>query len=123
MTVGAKVVAALTSLLLAAITFSFVERPVRANPYLGARPGLSLRLAASAIVLTVVASWLLLLFAQHLGADAAFRSIGAAEADNPGISHRDCVGQGFSAAVQTCFFGAPDAAHSLVLFGDSHALQ
>jgi peptidoglycan/LPS O-acetylase OafA/YrhL len=122
-TVGGKIVAAVASMLPAALTFSFLESRVRGNIYLAARPGLSLRLAAGAMLLTVGAAWMLMLFARHLTMDSAFRSVGAAEADYPAISIHSCVGQGFSPDVKICVFGASSAPRSVVLFGDSHALQ
>jgi peptidoglycan/LPS O-acetylase OafA/YrhL len=122
-TVGGKVLAAIASLLPATLTFSFVERPVRASSYLSDRPALSLRLAAGAMLLTLGASWALMLFAQQLTIDSTFRSVSAAEADNPDISQKTCVSQGPNTDVRTCVFGAYDATRAVVLFGDSHALH
>jgi peptidoglycan/LPS O-acetylase OafA/YrhL len=122
-TVGGRVAAALAALLPATLTFSFVERPVRQNHHLSARPAFSLRLAAAVMVLSVGASWMLMLFAEHLALNTAFRTVNAAQTDHPDISNKDCVNMTTLPRVRTCVFGAPGALHTLVLFGDSHALQ
>jgi peptidoglycan/LPS O-acetylase OafA/YrhL len=121
--VGGKVVAAIASLLAATLTFSFVERPIRENPYLGARSGLSLGAAACATLLTIAASCSLILFGRQLMLDHRFRSITAATTDVADISPKACWSQGSSGDVRTCLFGALGAPQAVVLFGDSHAIQ
>ena len=122
-TVGGKVLAAIASLLAATFTLSFVERPIRENHRLGARPLLSLGLAAGATLLTVGASWALMLYGQRVGIDSTFRSFIAAQTDIADLSIKACVSQGHSVEVKVCNFGASSAQRAVVLFGDSHALQ
>ena len=121
--VGGKVVVALASLLAATLTCRFVEQPFRHSAHLRARPGLSLRLAAGAILLTVGTSWVLLLHGRQLALDSRLESISAATGDVADLSQSDCMTQGLSTDVRTCAFGAPGAVHTLILFGDSHAIQ
>jgi peptidoglycan/LPS O-acetylase OafA/YrhL len=121
--VGGKVVAAILALLAATLTFSLLERPVRENPYLNGRPGLSLRLATAATVLTVGVSWGLMLFAHDRLVDRTFRAISVGETSIADLSLTACVSQGRSSAPRICVFGASDAPRTVVLFGDSHALQ
>jgi hypothetical protein len=121
--IGGKIVAALLALLTATLTFSFLERPVRENSSLSDRPGFSLRLAAGATVLTVGISWALVSFADNRLMDRTFRAIYAGETSVADLSLTTCVSQGSSVKPVTCDFGAADAARTIVLFGDSHALQ
>ena len=121
--VGGKVAAALASLLAATLTFRFVERPFRQSTPLRARAGLSLRLAAAAILLTVGASWALILHGRQLALDSSLASISAATGDVADLSQKVCVTQGLSTDARTCAFGAAAAVQTLVLFGDSHAIQ
>ncbi len=121
--VGGKILAAIASLLAAAFTFTFVERPIRANPYLGARSALTLGAAAGATLLTVAASWALLHFGEELTTDRRLESISAATTDVADISPKACWSQGATAEVRICEFGASGSPRSVVLFGDSHAIQ
>jgi peptidoglycan/LPS O-acetylase OafA/YrhL len=118
-----KVAAAAVGLCFASLTFRYVERPVRQSSYLRAHAGTALRLSAGALGLTLGAAWLLVVDSQRQTEDAGMQSVHLAESIPAGISLRDCVGQGPSTVVQTCVFGASGAAKTLVLFGDSHALQ
>jgi peptidoglycan/LPS O-acetylase OafA/YrhL len=122
-TVGGKIAAAVASLLAAILTFSFVERPIRENPYLRARSGLSLRLAAGATLLTIGASWALIFYGQQLAMDRSFQSLTAATTDIADLSQKACMSWGLSSEVKTCVFGASHSARTVVLFGDSHAVQ
>jgi peptidoglycan/LPS O-acetylase OafA/YrhL len=122
-TVGGRVAAAIASLLAATLTFRLVERPIRENPYLNARSGLSLGVAGGATLLTIAASWTLIIFGrEQLTLDQKFQSIGAATTDFGDIS-KDCWSEGHSFDVKVCEFGASGAPQTLVLFGDSHAWQ
>jgi peptidoglycan/LPS O-acetylase OafA/YrhL len=118
-----KVAAAAVGLCFASLAFRYVECPVRRSSYLRAHAGTALRLAAGALGLTLGAAWLLVVDSQRQTEDVAMQSVHLAESTPAGISLRDCVGEGASTVVQTCFFGASPAAKTLVLFGDSHALQ
>ena len=120
---GGHILAAIASLLAAAFTFTFVERPIRANPYLGARSASTLDAAAGATLLTVAASWALLHFGEELTTDRRLESISAATTDVADISPKACWSQGATAEVRICKFGASGSPRSVVLFGDSHAIQ
>jgi peptidoglycan/LPS O-acetylase OafA/YrhL len=121
--VGGKIVAALLALLAATLTFSFLERPVRENGYLSGRPGFSLRLGGGATVLTVGISWALMSFADNRLMDRTFEAIHAGETSVADLSLATCVSQGDSVRPVTCDFGAAEAGRTIVLFGDSHAIQ
>jgi peptidoglycan/LPS O-acetylase OafA/YrhL len=121
--VGGKVAAAIAAFLAAMLSFLLVESPVRVNPYLTARSGLSLGFAAGATVLTVASAWTLMIFGrQQLRMDQKFQSIEAAASDIGDIP-RNCWSEGRSFDVKVCEFGAAAALQTLVLFGDSHSMQ
>jgi peptidoglycan/LPS O-acetylase OafA/YrhL len=123
-TLSGRLLAAAASLFAASLTFRFVERPIRWNRRLSSQSGLSLRLAGIATLLIVGASSALALYGQQeLAIDSIFRSIGAASADISDISIKDCVSQGASLKVNKCGFGVSDTQRTVVLFGDSHAVQ
>lgn len=118
-----KITAAAVSLLLATLTFRFVERPVRESARLSSRSALSLGLCAGASALVVGVAYLSLNFGrQQLAQDERFQRIAAASADVGDLPHH-CFSEGLSFAVRMCQFGARDATQSIVLFGDSHAMQ
>jgi peptidoglycan/LPS O-acetylase OafA/YrhL len=120
---GGKVGAAVAALVVAALTFRFVERPIRENQYLITRSGLSLGGAAAATLVTIAASWSLMVFArQQLALDKRFEAIGAATTDFGNLPQA-CFSEGRSFEAKVCEFGASNASQTLVLFGDSHAMQ
>ena len=121
--VGGRIVAALVALLAAMLTFRLIERPVRQNQYLGARPALSLRLAGAVTLLTLAASCGLGWYAQQRSDDETLRALSVAATDVADLSNDECVSQGLSSAVKLCTFGPAAAPRALVLFGDSHAIQ
>ena len=121
--VGGRLTAATVALLLATLTFRFVERPARESNFLRVRTVLTLRLAAGATLLIVTVASLLVNFGQREAVrNQRYQHIGAATADH-GDLPVDCYSNGTSFEAKTCEFGAPDRRRSLVLFGDSHALQ
>lgn len=123
-TSGGKVLAASASLLAAGFTYRVVERPIRDNAYLTVRPQLSLSIALCATAIIVSASSILIVHGnRQLAMDETFRSIGAASNDIADISISACVSQGPSLRVNTCAFGSSDTNRTIVLFGDSHAIQ
>ena len=121
--VGGRIVAALGALLAATLTFRCVERPVRASPFLGARPALSLRLAGATTLLTLAGAWGLESYTQLRADDATLRMLAAAATDVADLSNEACVSQGLSGEVKLCTFGPAAAPRALLLFGDSHAIQ
>jgi peptidoglycan/LPS O-acetylase OafA/YrhL len=125
-TVVQKIEAACAALLMAALTYRWIEQPIRTSRYLVRRPKLSLSAAGGAALLTVGASAALAWFGQReMTLDAKYSAIQAATMDY-GFAERQCYIDGRSAAAaeaKVCEFGDPRAARTLVLFGDSHAMQ
>jgi peptidoglycan/LPS O-acetylase OafA/YrhL len=123
-TVGGRIAAAAASLLAAELTFRFVEQPIRENRALIDRSALSLRLAAGATLLAVGASSALVLHGdRELSIDSVFRTITAATTDIADIPIKACVSDGPALEVNICAFGPAAALRTVVLFGDSHAVQ
>jgi peptidoglycan/LPS O-acetylase OafA/YrhL len=124
-TVMQKIEAAVAALLMAAMTYRWIEQPIRTSRYLARRSNLSLSAAAGAALLTVGAAAALVSFAhRQMTLDAKYAAIQAATMDY-GFAER-CYADGESAeAVEAkiCEFGDPRAARTLALFGDSHAMQ
>lgn len=122
-TVGGKLIASAAALLAATATYRYIEHPILRRPSLGTRAPMSLGIAASATVVAVAASYALMTYSrQQLARDSQFVEIGAASADTGNIP-KVCWSEGRSYAVKVCELGRTDATRSVVLFGDSHAMQ
>jgi peptidoglycan/LPS O-acetylase OafA/YrhL len=125
-TVVQKIEAAFAALLTAALSHRWIEQPIRTSPYLARRPNWSLCAAAGTALLTIGTSAALASFGQReMTLDAKYKVIQAATVDY-GFAGRQCYTDGRSAKAveaKVCEFGDPEAAHTLVLFGDSHAMQ
>jgi peptidoglycan/LPS O-acetylase OafA/YrhL len=125
-TVGQKIAAAIAALMMAEITYRWFEHPIRKNEYLVRRPGLLLVGAAGATLLSVGASAALASFARNEAmVNQKYHAIEAASVDF-GFESGKCYAEGQSLRsfeTKVCVFGAPRAPRTVVLFGDSHAMQ
>jgi peptidoglycan/LPS O-acetylase OafA/YrhL len=125
-TVVQRIEAALAALLMAAMTYRWIEQPIRTSSYLARRPNLSLSAAAGAALLTVGAAAALASFGEReMTLDAKYKVTQAATVDY-GFAGQECYTDGRSAKAveaKVCEFGDPQASRTLVLFGDSHAMQ
>jgi len=107
--------------LLAAVTYRAIESPIRLQPFLIARPGLTLRLAVLGAILCVGAmgSWLAILHRSE-----QFRKYDRVVGDIPGVYRNGCNPARPDPHPAVCFFGEISQPQSTVaLFGDSHAAQ
>jgi peptidoglycan/LPS O-acetylase OafA/YrhL len=121
--VAGKISVALVSLLVAAITHHFVENPIRFHPELISRPTRTLYLAVSITICSLAAATLCMKYADRLANTPEMTRITAAVADIAAMPRQECVTSGESPEVKTCVFGNESGATSVVLFGDSHAIQ
>ena len=121
-TVGRACVA-LASLGVAAVTHRFVENPIRFHPYLVKRPVTTLWLGAALTAGSLSAAFLSLWFASRLAGSPEMKPFAAAAEDIAGLPRAKCVSLGDSPDVKTCTYGAVSSPLSIVLFGDSHAIQ
>lgn len=118
-----KLVAGGLALVLAELTFRFVESPIRFSKFLVVRPVLSLSLA----LLVPLAGLTVAHFAERrallsLASAAQSRLRSAAEDFSP-LVNAGCLSQPGSANLLECTFGDHGSGTMVVLFGDSHADQ
>jgi peptidoglycan/LPS O-acetylase OafA/YrhL len=118
-----KATAALLAFAAAALTHAYVENPIRFQPWLVARRGATLALGAVLALVSICAALLALQVANGVASDPKIATITSATRDIASMSREGCVTSVESAAVRTCEFGSPGSATSIVLFGDSHAIQ
>jgi peptidoglycan/LPS O-acetylase OafA/YrhL len=122
-TATGKIASSIAALIVAAATYRYIEHPIRAARWLGARSKMSLGFAAGATTMVVAVSGALVIHSkQQLATDNELASIGAASADFGNVP-KGCWTEANSFDVKVCEFGPAEATRSLVLFGDSHALQ
>jgi peptidoglycan/LPS O-acetylase OafA/YrhL len=123
LSVGGRIACAVGSLALAATTHQLIENPIRFHRLLVRRPDLTLGLALLLTLITFAFSQHSVFSAKHLASSDSLRLITAAVTDGSSYPDKSCFTEGTSSKVLTCTFGAPKAATSIALFGDSHAAQ
>jgi hypothetical protein len=121
--VAAKLVIGAVSLAAAALTYRFLEQPVRHNAQLARRTPLSLVLAGTTALSAAAVAMLIIRLGDHLASRPSIRPIVAAGSDIADMAREKCVSLGASTDVRTCTFGDSASSTEIVLFGDSHALQ
>jgi peptidoglycan/LPS O-acetylase OafA/YrhL len=119
-----RMAVALGSLGVAGAAYAWVERPIRENRYLAARPRRSLA-GAGALTLAGVSCallWYGVAVRQRQAPEQA--RIVAASQDRSRLYEQGCMNGGLhDARVLECAFGDTTAAETVVLLGDSHAAQ
>jgi peptidoglycan/LPS O-acetylase OafA/YrhL len=122
-TVGGRVLAGAAALLAAAVTFRYVEGPMRRLPVLAGRARMWLGMAGVATVGIVSGSYAVIGRAdEQIALDSDFQKIGNAAADVGNIP-KGCWSEGKSYEAKICEFGNANATRSIALLGDSHAMQ
>lgn len=121
--IAGKTAAAAASLAVAAVSYHFVEDPIRFHPSLLKRPALSLYLAATVTLCSLGAAFLAMWFAVRLANEPEMKTITAAIDDIARMPRQQCVSLGQSPEAKTCIFGDASSRTHIVLFGDSHAVQ
>jgi len=119
----ARLVLLAVSLVLAEVSYRFIEAPIRHNPALVRRSGLSLVMAA---LITLTGACLSLAW-RHLStmaseSPAQLRFTKAAN-DIPTLYAAGCHADFYDVDAVGCTFGPADSSTTIVLFGDSHAAQ
>lgn len=107
--------------IMAAITYSVIESPIRLQPFLIARSGLTLGLAVLCAIVCVGAlgAWQAILHRSIL-----FRKYERVVHDYPGVYRKGCAPDRVDPHPAVCLFGEISQPRStVVLFGDSHAAQ
>jgi peptidoglycan/LPS O-acetylase OafA/YrhL len=111
------------ALLLAWVTFRWVERPIRSSNALGVRPRLSLVMAGCLTIASIGLSWNARDRAHHAADLPDQRSFTEARQDSPRVYALGCHLGYLQTDALPCVFGQPASPTTLVLFGDSHAAQ
>ncbi|UVT16986.1 MAG: acyltransferase [Nitrospira sp.] len=122
-TLPGKVVVAAASLMVAGLSYHLVENPVRYHPALLKRPILSVCFAGVITACLFGAAALSMQFATQLAEEPEMKAVSAAIHDGYRLPKQRCVTDIQSAEVKTCDFGNSSSAVTVVLFGDSHAMQ
>ena len=122
--IAGKTGAAVASLAVAAISYYFVEKPIRFHPsLLKRRSSFSLGLAGVVTLGSLGAGLLAMWFASQLATKPEMMPITAAINDITRLPRQDCVSHMQSTEVKMCHFGDMSSDINIVLFGDSHAIQ
>jgi peptidoglycan/LPS O-acetylase OafA/YrhL len=118
-----RIVAALAALVVAAVAHYLVENPLRFQPRLVRSPILSLGFGGVLMAMSLSAAFISLRFAARLATAPAMQPITAAVNDIADMERERCVSLAQVTEVKTCSFGTAASATTIVLFGDSHAIQ
>ena len=118
-----KAAAAAASLAVAAMSYHFVEKPIRFHPTLLKRPVFSVGLAGVVTVCLFGVAFLAMWFAGQLAREPKMMPITTAIKDVTRLPRKDCVSGLQSTEVKICEFGNASSVLNIVLFGDSHAIQ
>lgn len=118
-----KLIAAGLALGIAAVSYHFVENPIRFHPALRTHPWRVLGTAGAAALMSFGVGTATIAYARRLEESPAMNRIAAAaRMDISRIPRKRCTPI-TSAQPITCEFGDTAAATRVVLFGDSHAMQ
>jgi hypothetical protein len=118
-----KLIAAGLALGIAAVSYHFIENPIRFHPALRTHPWRVLGTAGAAALLSFGLGTATIAYARRLEESPAMNRIAAAaRTDISRIPRKRCTPI-TSAQPITCEFGDTAAATRIVLFGDSHAMQ
>ncbi|MGH9522222.1 MAG: acyltransferase family protein [Terriglobales bacterium] len=118
-----RLVAALISLGIAALSYRFVENPIRFHPALVKRPAACFALAGAVTAMTIFLGTVCLRLSTAQDQTSEMASITKAMTDIADMPRSQCVSQGGSPDVKTCVFGDAASTTKVVLFGDSHSIQ
>jgi len=106
------------SLVLAALTTALIENPIRFLPRLVARPRLSIAIGAACTVGAAAIA-----FVAWRDASARGGAYWRAAHDVPLVTTQDCTTDFTETRPRQCTFGDPASKTTVVLLGDSHAVQ
>jgi peptidoglycan/LPS O-acetylase OafA/YrhL len=116
-----KLLPAVIALLLAQLTFTLLEKPVRLSRFLVARPALSLSLALFIPLIGITGVHFILRQTYRSLASPAQSRFWAASQDPRILFDANCLSLAGGESVKECVYGDRESATVAVLFGDSHA--
>lgn len=120
---GGKLLAATSSLVVAGLSYHAVENPVRYHPFLLKRPLLSVCLAGVVTLCVFGTAVLSMRLASDLAKGPEMEKIMAASRDIGRLPRERCFTSIQGTEVKTCYFGNMASDVNIVLFGDSHAFN
>jgi peptidoglycan/LPS O-acetylase OafA/YrhL len=121
--IAGKITAAAAALVVAAVSYHLVEFPIRFHPALLMRPALTLCLAGVLTLCSVSAAFFVMGFADQLSNEPQMQAVTTAIKDVTRLPIDQCVTSLRSSEVKVCHFGDKSSNVSIILFGDSHAVQ
>jgi peptidoglycan/LPS O-acetylase OafA/YrhL len=119
---GGLICAALT-LICAALSYQWLEAPIRNSPWLARRSIRSIGLGVGLTAMGVAAAICGAFVAKHFASSPGQRVIASAARARSVASQRGCLVQAKVSDPVSCVFGDPSSSVTIVLFGDSHAGQ
>jgi peptidoglycan/LPS O-acetylase OafA/YrhL len=123
LTVYGRLLSAAVSLGLAALSFHLLEQPIRGSLYMSRRPALSLSLAGAVTIVCAATAIGWKTYAGKVAKAPEQRALAIAQIDDVGRRAQSCMLGLLQETPKVCVFGAANSATSIVLFGDSHAMQ
>jgi peptidoglycan/LPS O-acetylase OafA/YrhL len=111
------------SLLLAALTYHFVENRARHHPLLSARPAKTIAAGLALMLATAGLAGADLVAAMRNQDAEARRQAERAARDRPRLYDDRCFAAALDVAPPDCLYGSRAARHTVALIGDSHAAQ
>ena len=119
----ARLLLALGSLLLAAVTYSLFEQPIRFSRYLSIRPFATATMAVLIMSIGIASSATAAFLAHIASIKPEQAMIGQAARILPTLYAKECIAEFTDTIPRECSFSSLDSGSIVVLFGDSHAAQ
>jgi peptidoglycan/LPS O-acetylase OafA/YrhL len=122
--IALEVAAGLLALACASLTLRFVEDPVRTSAKLRSRPLLSIGVGVAFVVFGLGLVQAVRVYADRVSARPEQQRFARARTDKPRLYEDDCILMYSATETEhACVYGEPNAPTTVVLFGDSHAIQ
>lgn len=109
--------------LLAALSYRFIESPVRTSPWLSARKHSAIAFAVVLTITGAMAATSAGLLGRHLSQRPEQMAFTRAQTQQSKLAQMNCLATLTETNPKECRFGDPHATARFVLFGDSHAAQ
>ncbi len=118
-----RLTCAVLTLICAALSYQWLEDPIRSNPWLAMRANRSVGLGICLTAIGAAAALGAALLAKYYTASPGQRAIASAARPRSLASQKGCLVEAKVAEPVACVFGEPSSSFTIVLFGDSHAGQ
>jgi peptidoglycan/LPS O-acetylase OafA/YrhL len=118
-----RLTCAAITLICAAMSYQWLEAPIRSHPWLAMRAIRSIALGVCLTAIGATTAIGALFVAKHFSASPEQMAITSAARPLSLASREGCLVKAKVAKPVTCVFGAPSSTFTVALFGDSHAGQ